>query len=528
MNMSKSSIGRIRTLAAGVFGFLALCLCYAGAVSYGGSARLTPLNVTALPHFYPTFGTPNDALVTADDAYVIVSVSGTDLCTDESCAGVQVFRKPDFTNPCGGQQILYFPRPQPHGPPIQAADGMHFFSGSPQVSVGAAVEARGAEFFRLASLNEPCAIDGIVNVPQLPAIPNCPNPQHLCPPGTFDVAVTPDGQYAFVANEYGLMPSPTPATEKGGGTIGIIRTRRDDAGRFTHGTRSIEQNNTIYIPGGDTIPGITMSHDGRYLYVTCEGSAEGYYPASQNHIRYRDPTNIERDTRNPNAEVLCPGCSTGNDFCDNESKGTLTRNGLLAVIDVDKAIRGEGQNAIIRIIASGCSPVRAVETADGRHLFVAARGKNTYLPIEPGTSAYEVLVFDVSTLVSDHPNDALVGHRDSGGTAPVGMALFGNDDSLLAVANSNRFYYNCECTVPRPPHEGCFVPRDTPPCTANVAILDVSNRAAPTVQQRIRNAPNAFPRNVTLGPDGSTLYVPNANAEMLEVITTNVGSQKPH
>ena len=204
------------------------------------------------------------------------------------------------------------------------------------------------------------------------------------------------------------------------------------------------------------------------------------------------------------------------------------RNGLLAVIDVDKAIHGVGQDSIVRIIASGCSPVRAVETADGRHLFAAARGKNTYLPIEPDTSGYEVLVFDVSTLVSDHPNDALVGHGDSGGTAPVGMALFRNDDSLLAVANSNRFYYNCECTVPRPPHEGCLVPPGTPPCTANVAILDVSNRAAPTVQQRIRNAPNAFPRNVTLGPDGSTLYVPNANAEMLEVITTNVGSQKPH
>ena len=43
--------------------------------------------------------------------------------------------------------------------------------------------------------------------------PDCPN----CPPGSFDVAVTPDGQYAFVANEYGTLPSPTPATVIGGG-----------------------------------------------------------------------------------------------------------------------------------------------------------------------------------------------------------------------------------------------------------------------------------------------------------------------
>jgi len=135
---------------------------------------------------------------------------------------------------------------------------------------------------------------------------------------------------------------------------------------------------------------------------------------------------------------------------------------------------------------------------------------------------YEVLAFDVENLISD-PNDALVGHGDSGGTAPVGMALFGNNDSLLAVANSNRFFGNCECTTPRPPHPECLIPPGFQPrCTASVAILDVSNPAAPTIQQIIPNAPHAFPRNVTLGPDGSTLYVPNANAKRLEVIETSV------
>jgi hypothetical protein len=100
---------------------------------------------------------------------------------------------------------------------VQSVDGMQFFPGSSQVSVGAAVEAHGAEFFRLASLNEPCGIDGVINVPQYPVMncSHCPD----CPPGTFDVAVTPNGEpeYAFVANEYGLMPSPTPPTEIGGG-----------------------------------------------------------------------------------------------------------------------------------------------------------------------------------------------------------------------------------------------------------------------------------------------------------------------
>jgi hypothetical protein len=482
-------------------------------------------------HYYPTFGTPNDTLVTADDAYVLVSVSEP--------TGVQVFRNPDFTNPCGGQQILNFPlpipgsTPPPPGGPLQAVDGMQFFPGSPQVSVGAAVEAHGAEFFRLASLTAPCAVDGVINVQQYPVKPNC-NPQNLCPPGTFDIAVTPDGEYAFVANEYGLMPSPTPTTEKGGGTIGVIRLERDDFGRFTSGS----QVGTIYVPGGNTIPGITMSHDGKYLYVTCEGSADGINPATLNP--YRDPTNVQSTRNGP---VLCPGCQTNVKKCDNESDGKHENNGLLTVIDVAKATSGMGQASIITTIASGCSPVRAAETANGQYVFVAARGLNKELPPQQGTSGYQILAFDVSKLVSrgglsnaglgpgststtqrptptprprpspNSPNNALVGHGDSGGTAPVGMALFGNNDNLLAVANSNRFYNHSECVNPPP---------GTPPCTASVAILDVSDPAAPAVQQIIPNANDAFPRNVRLGRDRSTLYVPNADAQQLEVITTSV------
>jgi hypothetical protein len=201
----------------------------AGGISYGDSARSTPLKVTANAQFFPTFGTPNDALVTDDGANVLVSVTGeTTPCPGKRSpppttftTGVQVFSTSDFSvNPCGGQQVINFPSSH-RLKPVQHVDGMQFFPGSPQVSVGAAIERLGAEFFRLSSLTEPCGMDGVIQVPQYPIMncSDCPN----CPPGTFDVAVTPDGHYAFVANEYGKMPSPTPATETGGGTIGVIR-----------------------------------------------------------------------------------------------------------------------------------------------------------------------------------------------------------------------------------------------------------------------------------------------------------------
>ncbi|MGE5209189.1 MAG: hypothetical protein ACM3KL_07650, partial [Alphaproteobacteria bacterium] len=407
---------------------LILFLCGAGGISYGDSARSTPLKVTASANFYSTFGTPNDALVTPDNAYVLVSVSGVDPCSNDGCAGIQVFTQSDFTNPCGSQNILSFPFPFPGSPPpppggpVTAVDGMKFFPGASHLSVGAAVEAQGAEFFRLASLTEPCAVDGVVNVQQPPVFPNC-NPQNLCPPGTFNVAITPDGRHAFVANEYGTLPSPTPPDiDIGGGTVGIIQTHRDDMGRFTHRTRAIPGTEYIYIPGGNAIPGITMSHDGKYVYVTSEVvDTDGINPHTM--MPYRDPTNV---ANSPNGVVLCPGCpnSIG---CDNESAGTHSNNGLLTVIDVNKAKRGMGQASIVTIIAAGCSPVRAVETTDGQYVFVATRGKNTLLPLplESGATGYQVLAFDRATLVSHSPNDALVGYGDTHGTGPVGMALFG-------------------------------------------------------------------------------------------------------
>src|SRR5208282_1089412 len=156
-----------------LFCLLALFFCCAGKVSAGSS-------VTVDAKSHSTFGHPSMALVTADDKYVLVSLD-CDVSKQLECAhttppalpnesGVQVFDS-DFNNPCGGQNIIGFP--PPGGQAVTSVDGIEFLPAPQGVSVGAAVEQQGAEFFNLSDVKT-CAIDGnrnIINVPQRPVQP---------------------------------------------------------------------------------------------------------------------------------------------------------------------------------------------------------------------------------------------------------------------------------------------------------------------------------------------------------------------
>jgi len=78
---------------------------------------------------------------------------------------------------------------------------------------------------------------------------------------------------------------------------------------------------------------------------------------------------------------------------------------------VAKAETNPSSAAIISTVNADCSPVRAVETADGSTLWVSARGDNRVLAFSTG-------------MVETNPGNALLGYADTGGTAPVGLRLF--------------------------------------------------------------------------------------------------------
>lgn len=79
--------------------------------------------------------------------------------------------------------------------------------------------------------------------------------------GSFDVVVTPDGKYAFVANEYGIVSGSTAQ-----GNIGVVALQYDASGVVTTGTTLVGQIST----GGQTIAGVAISPDGGRLYAASE------------------------------------------------------------------------------------------------------------------------------------------------------------------------------------------------------------------------------------------------------------------
>jgi DNA-binding beta-propeller fold protein YncE len=147
-------------------------------------------------------------------------------------------------------------------------------------------------------------------------------------------------------------------------------------------------------------------------------------------------------------------------------------SGTLSVIDV-------ARGAVVARLAAGCSPVRVALSADGATAWVSVRGED------------RVIAFDTAKVRTDAAH-ALVAQARVG-SAPVGLALLAHD-SLLAVANSNRFDAGAGAS------------------TATVLQLGPVPSARTTVPA------GSFPREFSVSPDGSRLYLTNFRSRTVEVI----------
>jgi DNA-binding beta-propeller fold protein YncE len=309
---------------------------------------------------YKTSGHPTEAVASPDGQYVLVTVDHAD------SAGLDVFHSE------GGKlkRVAFQPLS------TEGAQGILLIPGTRMLAVGAS--NKGVAFL---SLDE--AITGKAKAQLLPQGERS---------GSGYLAVTPDGQYLFVANEYG-----------DGGNIGVIALHPDEAG-------AIHPETVAHIPTPNTTPGVTISADGRRLYTEGEITS----PEAASKISGHGVKELERE-----------GCTQAR-------PERRMPNGVLYAIDVEQArqlTRDTPADQVRRVLRAaedaGCSPVRETVTPDGSTIYVTARGDD------------RVLVFDAKALENDRDH-AFLRAIPSGGAAPVGLKLFAGGKALL-VANSNRF-----------------------------------------------------------------------------------------
>lgn len=267
--------------------------------------------------------------------------------------------------------------------------------------------------------------------------------------GSGYMAASPDGQYLYVANEYAK-----PAIG-GVGTVGVIALHPTADGNIH--PQAINES-----PSGNTTPSLALSADGKRLYSLAEvfpGTRGDEVSGSKNILLRHNNCMQRRDGR--------PNYSGGLYVWDTAKMTQVPASADLRAF----------QSALKNVVNAACSPVRAVLSKDGKRLYVTSRGNNY------------VLEMDVAKL-EKYGEDPLIRAIPTEGEAPVGLALF-NEDKSLIVANSNRF------------NEG----------TGTVSVIDL---ASGKVIQKFKAG--EFPRNVVLSPDGKTLYLTEFNSNTLLAI----------
>ncbi|MDR5779247.1 hypothetical protein QCE63_07360 [Caballeronia sp. LZ065] len=292
-------------------------------------------------------------------------------------------------------------------------------------------------------------------------------------PGTFGTAVTPDGKYAFVANEDGKL---TPTS--GSGYIGLIALDKQRDGRT--------QGKPVgFIPVvGNTLADVSVSPDGQRAYATTEIVSAGNKTLSGTD----------------NAALVSTQCVQGN-------PQNPRPNGALNVIDVAKAIEGAAtpgtaptviSNAVVTSVAAACSPVRVEETQDGSSVWVVARGSN------------ELLQFDRATLAVD-PDHALLQTVASNGLSPVALYLDPARPRLM-VTNSDRY--------------GTSTTRGAnPPINqVNLSVFDVSAPHAELVQTL---PTGQFPRDIATLDNERTVFVTDYTSFTVSVFRQTDESSDP-
>ncbi len=350
-------------------------------------------------------------------------------------------------------------------------------------------------------LSPPGCSTAAAAAPQLPVLPQFANVPGL----PFDVESTPDGRYTFVSSQGIGLPDHT-----GGGAILVYRGD-GSSGNPLHtvflghlapsGMAFTDHGRVLLVAAGSALvvldvqdaergaadavtaeepaPGtggieVAPTRDGQFAFVTMENSdqVDVFRLSGTRRPRYVGAAAVGRS---PVGVAFSADGATAYVTSEIENGDSTSLPGTLSLLRVAMAERHPGR-AVERMVVAGCQPVRVVVSADGRTVWVTARGSDALL----GFSA-RALARGVPALTADVPV----------GPAPVGLAFFDGGRRLL-VADSNRFGTGL----------------------GSLAVVNVAG--APTLVGYV--TAGGFPRQMTLEARGSAIDVTNYDTSQLETV----------
>ncbi len=296
----------------------------------------------------------------------------------------------------------------------------------------------------------------------------------------YGIAITPDGRYVLVAVDSGLVVLAVAALEHGGPAV---------AGSLVGAGR-----------GGIEV---TASPDGRYAFVSFEDSDDvGVFDVAR---ALQDGFGASGLTVGTVAVGQAPvGIIVSPDgrylFVTSESdpaagpgpagSGNVVdcAGGSLSVIDAGSAETDPGSTGRV-VTAAGASPVRVALGDGGAIAWVTARGSDALL----GFSTARLTAASPGQVVSD----ALVAIVPVG-SAPVGVTT-ADGGRLVVVADSNRF-------------AGAGGEAQW------LSVVDAGAALAGRPALLGQVPAGAFPRDLAVSPDGSTVFVSNFESRDIEAV----------
>ncbi len=287
------------------------------------------------------------------------------------------------------------------------------------------------------------------------------------PPDALGASLTPDGRYLLVADGGNGATVVSVQRAKTGGRNAVLGTLSQPVDKGTGG--AIE---------------VTTSPDGRYAFVSVEYEARVavYDLRAALTKHFRSSSYIGSIPLGQLADGLAVSTDGRWLYAISEIAPGSAPEGSLSVIRLATAERRPSRS-VVATVPAGCAPVRAAPSADGRTVWVTARGSD------------QLLAFSATKLHADPTHSQLTAIRV--GEAPIGLAIV-NRGREIVVADSNRF--------------------GTPGARADLTVVRTAAALShhPALLGTISTG--TFPREMALEPGHPTLLVGNYGSSNVEAV----------